>query len=90
MNREEKSAKPRQFKFKAEVSKVLDIVINSLYTDKEIFVRELISNAVDALEKMRHLTLTDETIKDKDTPLEIRISLDSSRKTFTIQTPVSG
>ena len=46
------------YKFKAEVKQVLDIVVNSLYTDKEIFVRELISNASDASEKLRYAKLS--------------------------------
>ena len=50
---------PEKREFQAEVSQVLDIVINSLYTDKEIFVRELVSNASDALEKLRHTQLTE-------------------------------
>ena len=47
-----------EYKFKAEVKQVLDIVINSLYTDKEIFVRELVSNASDASEKERYTKLS--------------------------------
>ena len=45
--------------FQAETRKVLDIVINSLYTERDIFVRELVSNAADALEKFRHISLTE-------------------------------
>ena len=52
--------------FQAEVQQLLDIVINSLYTDKEIFVRELVSNAVDALEKLRHIKLTEKAVADSD------------------------
>ena len=48
--------------FEAEVQQLLDIVIHSLYTDKEIFVRELVSNASDSLEKLRHLQLTEKSI----------------------------
>ena len=50
--------------FQAEVNKVLDIVIHSLYTDREIFVRELISNAADALEKFRHESLIQKQVFD--------------------------
>ena len=49
--------------FQAEVNRVMDIVVNSLYTDREIFVRELISNAADALEKMRHISLVEKNLE---------------------------
>jgi len=70
--------------FKAEVKQVLDIVIHSLYTHREIFIRELISNSSDALEKMRHEALTLEAYADKDAPYEIRIDTDKENHTFTI------
>ena len=63
---------------------MLDIVINSLYTDKEIFVRELVSNASDALEKMRHTQLTESEVHQPDLPLEIQIESDAEAKTVTI------
>jgi molecular chaperone HtpG len=69
-------------KFKAEVSQLLDILVHSLYTNKEIFLRELVSNASDALEKVRFLT-TAEGGQD-DTVLEIRIEADKDAKTITI------
>ena len=72
------------YAFQAEVQQLLDIVINSLYTDKDIFVRELVSNASDALEKMRRLQLTEKNIFDNDLPLEINITTDDTAKTFTI------
>lgn len=70
--------------FQADVTQVLDIVTNSLYTDKEIFVRELVSNASDALEKLRHLQLTEKEIFDENLPLEIHIDTDEDDQTFTI------
>lgn len=70
--------------FEAEVQQLLDIVINSLYTDKEIFVRELVSNASDSLEKLRHLQLTEKSIVEPKQDLEIRIDLDEEAKTLTI------
>ncbi len=72
------------YAFQAEVQQLLDIVINSLYTDKEIFVRELVSNASDALEKMRRYSLTEGEYFDSDLPLEINITTDDSANTFTI------
>ncbi|MBL4904150.1 MAG: molecular chaperone HtpG [Desulfocapsa sp.] len=70
--------------FQAETQKMLDIVINSLYTDREIFIRELISNSSDALEKMRHESLTQDDIFDDHVPLEINIDLDEEKHTLTI------
>lgn len=70
--------------FQAEVKQVLDIVIHSLYTDREIFVRELVSNASDALEKMRLTQLTEREIFDDKLALEIAISTDETAGTLTI------
>lgn len=70
--------------FQAETKKLLDIVINSLYTERDVFIRELISNSADALEKFRHETLTKEDVFDGHVPLEITIDLDEEKKTFTI------
>ena len=60
--------------FQAETKQVLDIVVNSLYKDKEIFVRELISNASDALEKLRRKQLTEKDMFDENLELEINVS----------------
>ena len=73
-----------QYQFKAEVKQVLDIVINSLYTDKEIFVRELVSNASDASEKLRYAKLSQDKTPAED-ELKIKISLDDKAQTFTIE-----
>ena len=70
--------------FQAEVKQVLDIVIHSLYTDREIFVRELVSNAADALEKMRLTQLTENQVFDAAKPLEITITTDETARTLTI------
>ncbi len=76
---------PQKFEFQAEIKQLLDIVIHSLYTEKEIFVRELVSNASDALEKLRHLQLTEKEIHDDAQALEISITSDEAAKTITIQ-----
>ncbi len=76
---------PQTFEFQAEIKQLLDIVIHSLYTEKEIFVRELVSNGSDALEKLRHLQLTEKDIFDDKAELEINITTDDKAKTFTIQ-----
>lgn len=70
--------------FQAEVRQLLDIVIHSLYTDKEIFVRELVSNASDALEKMRLKSLTEKDVFEADRELAIEITTDEEAKTLTI------
>ncbi len=70
--------------FQAEVRQLLDIVINSLYTDREIFLRELVSNASDAQEKMRHLQQTERNVFQADAALEISITTDEEGKTITI------
>ena len=70
--------------FQAEVKKLLDIVIHSLYTEREIFVRELISNAADALEKFRHESLSEKEVFDSHVPLEISIGVDDGAHTLTI------
>lgn len=71
--------------FQAEVKQVLDIVVHSLYTDKDIFLRELVSNASDACEKLRHIQLTEKEIFDDNLPLEILVSTDDQAGTITIQ-----
>jgi molecular chaperone HtpG len=70
--------------FQAEVKKLLDIVIHSLYTERDIFVRELISNAADALEKFRHQSLLEEEVFDSHVPMEITIDVDEKKHTLTI------
>lgn len=70
-------------KFKTESQKVLDIMINSIYTNKEIFLRELISNASDALDKLAYQSLTDGSGLDRSS-LEIKISADKTARTLTI------
>ena len=71
--------------FQAEVKQVLDIVVHSLYTDKEIFIRELISNASDATEKLRHTQITEKEIFDADLELEIQVTANEADGTITIR-----
>jgi molecular chaperone HtpG len=70
--------------FQAEIQQLLDLVVHSLYTDKEIFLRELISNASDAMEKLRHIEATEKNIHQPTLPLEIHITTDEEAKTLTI------
>ena len=80
----EKKIKSETKEFQAEVKKLLDIVIHSLYTERDIFVRELVSNAADALEKFRHQSLLEEEVFDSHVPLEIIIDVDDENHTLTI------
>ncbi len=73
-----------KFEFKAETKKLLDILVHSLYTSREIFLRELISNSSDALDKLRFESNRGTDIADKDLPLEIRITFDDKKNTITI------
>lgn len=70
--------------FKAESKKLLDLMINSIYTNKEIFLRELISNASDAIDKLYYESLTNKSIKVKKKDLEIRLIPDKDNRTLTI------
>ena len=72
------------FTFQAEVSKLLDIVAHSLYSHKEIFLRELISNASDACDKLRYEALTKPELTKDTGDFEIRLSIDKKAKTLTI------
>ncbi|MBQ6118387.1 MAG: molecular chaperone HtpG, partial [Clostridia bacterium] len=74
----------KQKQFKAESKKLLDMMINSIYTHKEIFLRELISNASDALDKLYFRSLTDDTVGMSKDDFCIRISLDKDARTITI------
>ena len=77
-------AEKKTMEFQAEVKQLLKIVINSLYTHKEIFLRELIANASDALDKFRILSLTDSTVVDDSGDLAISIEIDHENRILTI------
>src|SRR6478672_2918263 len=72
------------FQFQAEARQVLDLMIHSLYTNKEIFLRELISNASDALDRLRFEALSNPDLIDRDDRLEIVVESDPKAKTLTI------
>lgn len=74
----------KKYEFKAEVKKLLDILVHSLYTSREIFLRELISNASDALDKVRFEITKGTDVLDKELPLEIKIDFDDKKNTITI------
>ncbi|MBU0492416.1 MAG: molecular chaperone HtpG, partial [Chloroflexi bacterium] len=76
--------KPKTYKFKAEIQQLLNILVHSLYTDREIFLRELISNAVDALNKVQFQMLTQRQVFDSEAELAIRITVDEAARTITV------
>src|SRR5262245_46655041 len=78
------TTKTETFQFQAEARQVLDLMIHSLYTNKEIFLRELISNASDAIDRLRFESLSNPDLIDKDDRLEIVIESDPQTKTLTI------
>lgn len=75
---------PEKISFKAEIRQLLDILIHSLYTDREIFLRELISNASDALHRFQHQKLTGAEVLDPDAELAIRLKADKDAGTLTL------
>jgi molecular chaperone HtpG len=70
--------------FKAEIKQLLDILIHSVYTSKDVFVRELISNATDALEKVRFMDASGTTLQDPDLSLEVRIETDKEKSLLVV------
>jgi len=74
-----------KYEFKAEIQKLLDILSRSLYQHSEIFLRELISNSVDALKKIHFISLTEKDIQNPDLPLKIEIILDPNENTLTVK-----
>jgi len=77
--------KLKMYEYQTEIKKILDIVIHSIYSNTDVFVRELISNASDALEKFRYISLTDGDISDKDLSLEIRINIEKESGNLIIE-----
>ena len=82
---DKKTAHVEEYQYQAELKQLLHLIVHSLYTHPEVFLRELISNASDALNKVRFRLLTDKNVLDPDADLGIRISLDADKKTFTIE-----
>jgi molecular chaperone HtpG len=77
-------ADPESFTFQAEVVQILDLMVHSLYSNKEIFLRELISNASDAIDRLRLELLAKSELPEADGPLRIRVSYDSGARTITV------
>lgn len=83
-------AKPETHSFQAEVGRLLDIVANALYSEREIFLRELISNAADACDRLRYQALTEPALLDGSGEFELTLSFDAEAKTLTIADNGSG
>ncbi len=80
-----KTTTPETHAFQADVRRILDIVVHSIYKDREIFLRELVSNASDALEKLRHLKLTEPAVNNPDAELAITIETNKDAGTIVIR-----
>src|SRR5512137_2094921 len=83
-NRTPTKEETQSFHFKAETKQLLNILIHSLYKDREVFLRELLSNASDALNRLRFEMLTNKDVLDADTELKIHIAVDKDARTITI------
>jgi len=81
----DKNDAPQQFTFKAETKQLLNILIHSLYKDREVFLRELLSNASDALNRLRFEMVTNHNVLDSAAELNVRITIDKDARTLTIQ-----
>ncbi|KEH17540.1 putative Heat shock protein Hsp90 family [Medicago truncatula] len=81
---EKEEASGEKFEYQAEVSRLMDLIVHSLYSHKEVFLRELVSNASDALDKLRFLSVTEPSLLGESGELEIRIKPDPDNGTITI------
>jgi len=85
MSEQAKVDSKETMKFESEVSQILHLMIHSLYSNKEIFLRELISNASDACDKLRFESLSNEKLLTEDTDLKIQVEFDEQNKTITVR-----
>ena len=72
-------------RLRSQVDRLMDLIVNSLYSNREVFLRELVSNASDALDKLRFISLTDPDVLKGDDAMEIRIRADKDARTITIE-----
>ena len=79
------TVKTETHEFKTEIKQLLNLIINSLYSNKEIFLRELISNASDAIDRLRFKAQTDESILGDDGEFKIKLTRDPVKNTLTVE-----
>jgi molecular chaperone HtpG len=77
-------AEQESFSFQAEVVQILDLMVHSLYSNKEIFLRELISNGSDAIDRLRFAAFSEPELRDSEDPYQIRVSFDADARTITV------
>jgi len=79
------SAEAESYAFSADINQLLSLIINTFYSNKEIFLRELVSNASDALDKIRYQSLTDSNVLDSEPEMQIKLVADKANNTLTIE-----